>query len=456
MVEFSDSVPTRLSKTVNFPELEEIMRKAQLFLLAPWALFLFGSSLASGDAFPHWPSGATAVFFSDFRDYPPVGNARISLQDCDFSILFDEHPHLRLLKPHKSRFSFRFSLPQAPKAAYLEAVHLASAGAGGKSVSPVSIFVNGKAVAENWNVEKTSFCETRWSLGKKLRAGWNEIVWRAGALQTHYWLRRVAVYVHFDRPVHVSLQVPEVENELFWEGRFTQCSYNALATVLDKFYGIEPWQSDRKSYEKRTFVGALNKFKLGGYFGWAPWTSYMVQAGTIVWNGHPVTDLKAERFSLRTKKVPEIQGNQAVVHYGPGEKARLEKKLKACLKKGPVIIWTPYAAALDRGRNAWHHVKHIDPRTDTVRFHPNMTHSVVVNLEGDAIKVYDNSWPNGIWIVEPGTIVATTCAMVASVRLDRGGGKTLLGKGFRGIENDEYNVVFWREKKKRGRLRASP
>jgi hypothetical protein len=26
-----------------------------------------------------------------------------------------------------------------------------------------------------------------------------------------------------------------------------------------------------------------------------------------------------------------------------------------------------------------------------------------------------------------------------------GGGKTLLGKGFGGIENDQYNVVFWKE-----------
>jgi hypothetical protein len=28
--------------------------------------------------------------------------------------------------------------------------------------------------------------------------------------------------------------------------------------------------------------------------------------------------------------------------------------------------------------------------------------------------------------------------------VDRGNGKTLLGNGFDGIENDEYNVVFWK------------
>jgi hypothetical protein len=27
----------------------------------------------------------------------------------------------------------------------------------------------------------------------------------------------------------------------------------------------------------------------------------------------------------------------------------------------------------------------------------------------------------------------------------KGGGNTLLGKGFSGIKDDEYNVVFWRE-----------
>ena len=48
-------------------------------------------------------------------------------------------------------------------------------------------------------------------------------------------------------------------------------------------------------------------------------------------------------------------------------------------------------------------------------------------------------------MVEPETIVATAAAMVGSVRVDRGSGKTLLGKGFGGIENHQYNVVFWKE-----------
>ena len=34
--------------------------------------------------------------------------------------------------------------------------------------------------------------------------------------------------------------------------------------------------------------------------------------------------------------------------------------------------------------------------------------------------------------------------MTGSVRVDRGD-NTLLGKGFDGVEKDEYNVVFWKE-----------
>ncbi len=73
-----------------------------------------------------------------------------------------------------------------------------------------------------------------------------------------------------------------------------------------------------------------------------------------------------------------------------------------------------------------------------------MTHSVVINLEDEKVKVYDNSWPGGVWEVEPESVVATAAAMTGSVRVDRGNGKTLLGDGFGGIENDEYNVVFWK------------
>ena len=136
-----------------------------------------------------------------------------------------------------------------------------------------------------------------------------------------------------------------------------------------------------------------------------------------------------------------------IVRYKPGEEEALVEGLLSQLKKGPVIIWTPYAAAMDQGRNAWQHVRTVDERTVAVRFSPNMTHSVVVNLEGEKVKVYDNSWRGGIWRVEPEVVVATTAAMTGSVRVDRGNGKTLLGKGLGGVENDEYNVVFSKQER---------
>ncbi len=396
----------------------------------------------------NWGSASPIIFCCDFTHYPPMTNVQIEHEGCDHSIFADRHPHLRLLEAETSRFSMRFSLPEVPKAAFLEVTHLASQGRDGETVSPVSIIANGKPVVEDWNEgslqSETRWSETRWAIGDKLQSRQNQIEWRAGKLRTHYWLQKVRIVVVYDRPVEVQFAVPEVEHVLFWEGRFTQCSYNALATVLDHFYGVEGWADEREEYEKQTFVAALKKHGLGAYYGWAPWTSYMAQAGTIQWNGLLVNDLNAERFALRPKQIPTPEGKEMIVQYDPEEQADLVKDLLSRLKKGPVIIWTPYAAAMDRGRTPWQHVRTIDENKLAVRFSPNMTHSVVINLEKGAVKVYDNSWPGGVWEVEPEIVVATAAAMTGSVRVERGGGKTLIGNGFGGIENDQYNVVFWK------------
>jgi hypothetical protein len=412
-------------------------------------ILLLAALTAPGDANKppdhfDWNGHPVVVFQCDFTQYPPKANVEFSSTACDYAIAFDRHPHLRLTTGEKSRFAMTFHLPEAPKAAFLNVEHLASADNEGKCVSPVSIIINGKPLVEEWNVGKGKRCESRWSLGDRLQKGDNTIEWRAGKLRTHYWLYKAEVEVAFNGPVEVRFSSPKAEHALFWEGRFDQCSYNAFATVLDHYYGVEGWNDQRDSFEKQVFVAALDKSGLGGYFGWAPWTSYMAQAGTIRWNGHPVTDLKAGRFSLKTKAIPKPQGGEMIVRYEAGEKARLVKELLVRLEKGPVIIWTPYAAAMGGGK-PWQHVRLVDPATDAVRFSPNMTHSVVVNLEGGKVKVYDNSWQWGVWVVKPETIVATAAAMTGSVRVDRGGGNTLLGKGFGGIKDDEYNVVFWRE-----------
>jgi hypothetical protein len=122
----------------------------------------------------------------DFTHYPPTANVEITHEGCDHSVFAGQKPHLRLLVPEKSRFSMGFSLPEAPEAAFLEVTHLASQGADGKGVSPVTIMANGKPVVEDWNVGQTEFSETRWAIGDKLQAGQNQIEWRAGKLRSHY------------------------------------------------------------------------------------------------------------------------------------------------------------------------------------------------------------------------------------------------------------------------------
>ena len=49
--------------------------------------------------------------------------------------------------------------------------------------------------------------------------------------------------------------------------------------------------------------------------------------------------------SPRTEEVPQPQGRELLVHYQPGEKGRLVEELLSRWEEGPVILWTPYAAA---------------------------------------------------------------------------------------------------------------
>jgi hypothetical protein len=386
---------------------------------------------------------SVVAFCCDFSHFPAMANMEFSHHGCDVTVAHDRHPHLRLLGPG-SHLSLRFKLPDKPKAAVLEVVHLASAGPEGEGIAPVTVSVNGRPVVRDWNVGATTFTETRWPVGEMLQPSENQIEWVAGEIRTHYWLRAVRLYVEFDRPVEVAFPALEVGDELFLETRYSQCSYNALATVLDHFYGIEGWTEDRAAFEDGQFVTALRPSGLEPYYGWAPWTSYMVQSGRLRWAGQAVNDLAAERFALRTEEVPQPQGREMLVHYQPGERGRLVEALLSRLKEGPVILWTPYAAAMEGGGAGWRHVRPVGPDTDAVRFRSNVTHSVVVNREGGEVKVYDNSLPGGVFVVRPETVVATAAAMSGSIRVERAGGKTLLGDGLRGVEADEFHVVFRR------------
>jgi hypothetical protein len=236
-----------------------------------------------------------------------------------------------------------------------------------------------------------------------------------------------------------------------WEGQFSQCSYNAVATVLDYFYGGPSGHlADRKAFEKLVFADPLNFAGYGAYFGWAPWTSYMVESGKMTWNGQ-VVSLKAERFSLRPVAEAQMKKDGTIlVHYEPGERRMLRQKLLTELGRGPVVMWTPYAGMFaEPSRTPWHQVMRLNEEIDAVTLRRMDTHSVTLFLHPDAaenkqVGVVDCSVVNGIYATDPDTIISTSAAMTALVRQKPVDGKSLLEAGFSGIKNDEYNVVFFK------------
>jgi hypothetical protein len=236
------------------------------------------------------------------------------------------------------------------------------------------------------------------------------------------------------------------EDAQLWEGRFSQCSYNAVSSVLRHFYGAEGGISDRKAFEQKVFAGPLDAAGFGPYYGWGPWTGYMVESGRMIWNGKRVTGLKAERFSLRPAQDIIAEQRHFVIQYAPHERATLRETLLAELRKGPVVMWTPYAGVLDAskpGARPWHHVKRQDALTDVVPFGP-FTHSVTLFLRGqDKVLVTDCSVWNGVYTTDADTIVSTAAAMTGFVRLKNRGEKSMIEKGFAGISDDAYNVVFF-------------
>lgn len=231
-----------------------------------------------------------------------------------------------------------------------------------------------------------------------------------------------------------------------YEGRFSQCSFNAVASVLIHFYGPTPLHQDRKEFEQRTFHAPLNTMKFGGYYGWAPWTGYLVASDEVVWN-RKVTDLSHENFALRPKADPtaDVRARTITVRYEAGEREKLEAKLLAQLERGPVVIWTPYAAVITKdAAKRWNHVNHADDSTDVVPFGP-FTHAVTLFLKDDGrIMVSDGAVPDGIFYTDARTIVATASAMTGFIRIPNPKGKTVLER-VRGIEDEQYNVVFWRD-----------
>src|SRR4051812_38582598 len=138
-----------------------LSRPALLLLTGP---AVARPTLAGGAGPSRKGSRSDGAFCCDFSPHPAVANVKTPLHGRDVPIAHDRHPHLRLLGPG-SRLSLRFTLPERPEVATLEAVHLASADPEGRGVAPVTVSVNGRAVVRDWNVGATTFTETRWPVG---------------------------------------------------------------------------------------------------------------------------------------------------------------------------------------------------------------------------------------------------------------------------------------------------
>ena len=236
----------------------------------------------------------------------------------------------------------------------------------------------------------------------------------------------------------------DAEDRKLFEMRFSQCSYNAVSSVLIHFCGATPAFDDLGAMENTSFRDPLQESGMLDFHGWVPWTSYMVNSHQMEWNG-PVNKLTAENFSCRPAQVPlaDPQKQEITVRYADGERAELESKLLAQLRRGPVLIWTPYAAVLSPVSKCWRHVEHVDDDTDIVPYGP-FTHAVACYLKDDGrVLVVDGATEEGLYYTNVRTIVATSSAMTSFVRIPRSDGGPATVDLLRGVDSDAFNVVVY-------------
>ena len=239
---------------------------------------------------------------------------------------------------------------------------------------------------------------------------------------------------------------PSAKQKSLWVGQFNQCSYDALASALKYYYGYVPTYHNLKSFEHRTFYKPLASTGYGPYFGWAPWTSYMVNSGKIIWGHRRVDNLRARRFSLATHMAPKVV-NQSwmLVSFQPGERQQLVSRLERNLKKGPVIIWTPYAGILGPKGHAWHMVQKVHPHVYAVPYNVHLTHAITVfPAPHGKVLVTDCSVLHGAYITTPSVIVDVAAAMSASIRI--GGKHSIYARGLRGVHHQKYETVIYPKK----------
>jgi hypothetical protein len=199
----------------------------------------------------------------------------------------------------------------------------------------------------------------------------------------------------------------EIHYNVSWEGRYSQCSFNNLASVLDHFYGIP------QAYpEEQMFKGTL-PYEMRGLFGWAPYTGFMVQSKKLTWNAQKVVDLDCEWFGLKLDKQGERRGMIFSIQLEKDELGSLKKKVIGYLRRGLLILWVPYGAGGFRFSLAagWKNVKLTEEKNFNVAV-SWFTHCIVVGgYKNGQFQIFDCSDRDGVFFVSAEQLIVNALAM---------------------------------------------
>ncbi len=238
------------------------------------------------------------------------------------------------------------------------------------------------------------------------------------------------------------------------ESRYSQCSYNALATVLNYFYGDDVVEDDKWEFVNgRPSMKTPGVFyqhmpdEYKGFYGWIPYGKIslekMMEDG-IEWNGSLI-DIECETFAIEGGEI-EYKGDaftqlgQVPVYditFKDGELEEITRGLAAKLEEGPCFLWIPWAAH-------WGNISN-DGNVYRTTVMPNVTHAIVLesyNKETNEFCISDNSVQNGTFDVSPEDIITKLLAMpeLQKGREARGGAP------LKGIEGAKYHTRIRKNK----------
>ena len=132
---------------------------------------------------------AFADFFADFSKGDIRSDFPIRTEGADNNPYYKGS--FRLLNPNQSFIEGTFSLDNRPGRAILTLKHLSSANQGSKldGESPVTIMVNGNAVATNLDPGSHGYVKDSLEITKYVRQGDNTIRIQFENGSTHYWIK---------------------------------------------------------------------------------------------------------------------------------------------------------------------------------------------------------------------------------------------------------------------------